>query len=815
MAWPKATDFIEAVQDLGVSVEDEELRGGEVVRTPLGLPMLWSGNFADVFKIHCPATGNTWALKCFTRQVPGLQDRYRRIATHLEQARLPFTVDFQYLEQGLCIRNERFPVLKMRWIEGLTLTEFVEEHLDRPQNLKMLLDLWVKLATRLRKAEMAHADLQHGNVILVPMSGGSLALRLIDYDGMYVPALAGTRSNEVGHPAYQHPQRLRDGTYNAEVDRFSHLAIYSGIRCLMLGRRQLWQQFNNGDNLLFREEDFRKPGESKLFRVLWKSLPDADARAVIGRVVLACGTRLEEAPLLDEVVTDGKVQPLTSQQEAAVNAVLSPPAKFPAESISDDGIPLEWLPLPAEERHAEQHPAALDESISELALTTAGLPRPPVSFRPAVGKSLLKGLVVAGRLLDGSLRLLRILLWSALAVVLVVAIWFATSSHWHKSSAPPIVQDPPAALAAEMKVKSARKKANETAQTTVMLFQTKVRPKSLARAEQSLAEGEQALKEDRQDLAEQLFCQAVTLFVQAQAKAPQCNRLGKAEAAWTAALAAADKDSLARYAATSLDEARRIAASAAQHSAAGNMIDATTSFEAALKLLKLAISESTTASERAETAIADVETAIAKGDRSAASDLLAKAESLAAGHQRIAALRKRVRDLLQAPLVVFQTGSISAVAFSPEGEHIVTGAPTGEIASWDAATGEKIRTLGNLRCRIRAISTDERKVLVTEEKKETNAYGVSVTHIATLIDVATAEKIHTFAPPAGQCSVRAVAISSDGRRAHRVSCDGCSLGHCNGQKNPHVSDDGSGWIGRLEPGQPLAAHWVKRLGRLR
>ena len=166
---------------------------------------------------------------------PGLQDRYRRIAAHLEQARLPFTVDFQYLEQGLCIGGDWFPVLKMRWVEGLTLNQFVEEHLERPGNLKMLLDLWVKLATRLRKAGMAHADLQHGNVLLVPMSGGSLALRLIDYDGMHVPALAGTRSGEVGHPAYQHPQRLREGTYNAEVDRFSHLAIYTAIRCLMAG----------------------------------------------------------------------------------------------------------------------------------------------------------------------------------------------------------------------------------------------------------------------------------------------------------------------------------------------------------------------------------------------------------------------------------------------------------------------------------------------------------------------------------------------------------------------------------------------------
>jgi hypothetical protein len=152
MAWPKATDFIESVQDLRAALDDEELRCGEVVCTPLGLPILWSGNFADVFKIHCPATGNTWALKCFTRQIRGLQRRYREVAGCLGQARLPFTVDFQYLEEGIRVGGGRFPVLKMRWVDGLSLNQFVEEQLQRPANLRLLLDLWVKLAVRLREA---------------------------------------------------------------------------------------------------------------------------------------------------------------------------------------------------------------------------------------------------------------------------------------------------------------------------------------------------------------------------------------------------------------------------------------------------------------------------------------------------------------------------------------------------------------------------------------------------------------------------------------------------------------------------------------
>ena len=92
------------------------------------------------------------------------------------------------------------------------------------------------------------------------MEGGSLALRLIDYDGMYVPALAGTRSGEVGLPAYQHPQRIREGTYNAEVDRFSHLVIYTAIRCLMVGRTRTVAAVQHGREPAVPRRRFPPPG---------------------------------------------------------------------------------------------------------------------------------------------------------------------------------------------------------------------------------------------------------------------------------------------------------------------------------------------------------------------------------------------------------------------------------------------------------------------------------------------------------------------------------------------------------------------------
>ena len=50
---------------------DAELKQGEAVTNALGLPQPCSGNFADVYAVQAGA--RKWAVKWFTRQIPGLQ----------------------------------------------------------------------------------------------------------------------------------------------------------------------------------------------------------------------------------------------------------------------------------------------------------------------------------------------------------------------------------------------------------------------------------------------------------------------------------------------------------------------------------------------------------------------------------------------------------------------------------------------------------------------------------------------------------------------------------------------------------------------
>jgi len=211
MAWPLSQDYNEAIQSSASCFSDPDLKQGEAVTNALGLPMPCSGNFADVYAVD--AGNRKWAVKCFARQIPGLQERYVQISSYLQRVNLPFMVEFKFLQQGIRVRSDWYPVLKMQWVEGFQLNTFVRDNLDKPPVLQSLCHIWLKLATRLREANLAHCDLQHGNVLLVPSKTGALSVKLVDYDGMCVPALELLKSIELGHAAYQHPQRLKESSY--------------------------------------------------------------------------------------------------------------------------------------------------------------------------------------------------------------------------------------------------------------------------------------------------------------------------------------------------------------------------------------------------------------------------------------------------------------------------------------------------------------------------------------------------------------------------------------------------------------------------
>ena len=371
MPWPLSHDFQDAVLNPKLSFADDDLREAEVVKGPTGLPIPASGQFGIVYQMVAK-DGRRWALKCFTADVPGRGERYQKIAGHLRACDLPFMVGFDYLDQGVFIQGAWYPVLKMEWVEGQTLNKFVADWLEQTGPLKVLIEMWPRVAQKLREQNVTHADLQHGNVMLVPKAKGSVTLKLVDYDGMFLPELAGTQSGESGHPCYQHPRRLSEGLYTGDVDRFSHLVIYTSLRALAVKGKMLWQTYNNGDNLLFTPVDFQKPRESKALRELWRDGPD-DVRVLTGRLVLATQQPLEQIPQIEEVLEGAKVKGLSAAQVKQVCRILDVPEPKPEPPVvervpkeeppvvelapADDDAPIPMQPLQGKSKTEAIRPA--------------------------------------------------------------------------------------------------------------------------------------------------------------------------------------------------------------------------------------------------------------------------------------------------------------------------------------------------------------------------------------------------------------------------------------------------------------------------
>lgn len=270
MSWPTPQDYSEAVQHPAGAFYDDELRTGHVETNPLGLPRPRSGAFAVVYKLLCAS--RSWAVRCFSFPVSDQQERYAAIGTYLAGVHQAYLVQFGFLTRGIRIGGQPYPILKMEWVEGDPLVQYVQRCLGEPSKLADLAVKWLNMTRALHSAGIAHGDLQHGNVLVV---NGDL--RLVDYDGMYVPGLSGKASAEVGHRNYQHPLRT-EFDFGPELDNFSTWCVYLSLIALSVDP-QLWNRFHGGDEcLLFRQTDFTRPDASQLFRAL-ASVPDDRVRS--------------------------------------------------------------------------------------------------------------------------------------------------------------------------------------------------------------------------------------------------------------------------------------------------------------------------------------------------------------------------------------------------------------------------------------------------------------------------------------------------------------------------------------------------------
>ena len=243
----------------------------QVVTRPDRTPYFVAGAFGCVFKAINPTNNRLLAIKCFTKHVDNKQQRLEAVATYLNQQKSPYTLHYQYLPNELWVgnaeREDYYPILLMEWVEGETLGQAVQKAAQQGDKarLQQLADNFTDLALWLLAQPIAHTDLKHDNILVKPNN----SLVLIDYDGMFVPALANYPAENKGVEEYQHPQRqLSD--FNQHLDDFS-IALIAAALYGLAQQPTLYNQYNqygSPDNLLFKAEDFKQPKNSPLWKAL-------------------------------------------------------------------------------------------------------------------------------------------------------------------------------------------------------------------------------------------------------------------------------------------------------------------------------------------------------------------------------------------------------------------------------------------------------------------------------------------------------------------------------------------------------------------
>jgi hypothetical protein len=302
MHYPTFAEYCDVLSlNLGIVLSDPLLGRGTLRMRGPGLPVAHSGNFALTFEVV--ADGAQYAVRCFHKPTDSLHERYTAITAFLQSIRSPCFVACQFQPTGITTESGTYPIVRMAWAPGQTLAAFVAQHRNDVNTLQVLRASLQRLAGHLRQHGIAHGDIQPGNVIVQDAA----RLRLIDYDGLFVPRLAQLTSAELGQRNFQHPAR-RAGHFDAELDRFSFAVIDLALDALSR-RALLWEQTDSDeDAFLLRAADFADPANSPVFSLL-SSVPGLERR--VHDLAAICMAPFEQIPALEDFLAGRNIPPVT------------------------------------------------------------------------------------------------------------------------------------------------------------------------------------------------------------------------------------------------------------------------------------------------------------------------------------------------------------------------------------------------------------------------------------------------------------------------------------------------------------------------
>lgn len=247
-------------------IKDEFFRNADFLKDSRGRLISYVGGYSVVF----PAiiAGKKWAFRCWHVDPGATARKFQIISEQIKSAKLPYFTQFDYVGQGISVKSNIYPTIRMKWVEGVNLKKYILSHEHDTDVLNDLAYKFLEMVRTLHENYIAHGDLQHEN-ILVKDTG---QLVLIDYDSMYLPALKGIADNDIiaGKPDYQHPDRRFNKVASEKLDYFSELVIFMSILGIIKDRSLIKKyQVADSEGLLFSFPDYKDIRHSRIYSDLF------------------------------------------------------------------------------------------------------------------------------------------------------------------------------------------------------------------------------------------------------------------------------------------------------------------------------------------------------------------------------------------------------------------------------------------------------------------------------------------------------------------------------------------------------------------
>ncbi|MBR3022397.1 MAG: hypothetical protein IKH59_08565 [Bacteroidaceae bacterium] len=287
MALPTKDQISNSIES-GGNICDPKLIGYNTIEGVIG-PECYSGGFCLVYPVSNGK--NKYAFRVWHTEIEGIKERLIKISQYLDTHKLPYFVDFCYVENALRVfddegNQQTIDAVTMEWVNGKNLVAYIDtivsdaslSDTEKKKKIATLASRFKEMVCKLHQINVAHGDLQHGNIIV----DDDESLKLVDYDSVYVPTFINEEQVTSGMAAYQHPCRKNRTFMSSKFDDFfSEQIIYLSLLCFSEDLT-LWEPLEERDeySLLFTEADYLSLSASTQYKKI-RRLPNKEIQLLL------------------------------------------------------------------------------------------------------------------------------------------------------------------------------------------------------------------------------------------------------------------------------------------------------------------------------------------------------------------------------------------------------------------------------------------------------------------------------------------------------------------------------------------------------